>query len=76
MTDTDYLGTDTRQYQEAVEQDDQVVVAFTHEHYGRLRFPLDREKANELRTDLDGALLDLELNRSDIPEDDEGGGSA
>jgi len=59
-TTTQYLGVDTREYPDAAEQDDQVVLAFSHEHYGRLRFPLDVSEVEQVREDIDSALERLE----------------
>lgn len=55
----EYLGVDTREYRDATEQDDQVVLAFSHEHYGRLRFPLDVSEVEQVRDDIDSALVRL-----------------
>lgn len=60
-TTTDYLGVDTRQYQEEVEQDDQIVLAFTHSSYGRLRYPLGVEEAEQLQDDIDSAIEHMEV---------------
>lgn len=60
MTETDYMGVDTREYGDAIDEDDQVVVAFTHEHYGRLRFPLERSVAEQLSADVISAVEQLE----------------
>jgi hypothetical protein len=59
MSETDYMGVDTREYGDAIDEDGQVVVAFTHEHYGRLRFPLESDTAEQLADDVDSAIDQL-----------------
>jgi len=60
MSDTDYIGVDTREYGDAIDEDGQVVIAFTHEHYGHLRFPFEPDVAEQLADDVDSAIEQLE----------------
>ena len=60
MSETDYMGVDTREYGDAIDEPGQVVVAFTHEHWGRLRVPLEVETAEQLASDVDSAIGQLE----------------
>jgi len=60
MAETDYIGVDALEYRDVVKETNKVVLALSHEHHGRLRFPLEADTAEQLAGDVDGAVEQLE----------------